>query len=55
MNMWAIGEVAVLADNIWSLAPLYSMLCSILNWQFYYNYLFLPVCDITEDEDDYVA
>jgi len=40
------------ADNIRSSLSLYSMQCTILNWQFHLNYLVLPVSNVTEGEDE---
>ena len=44
-----------MADNIRSSLLLCSASRTIWNWQYYSIYLFLPVCEITEDEDDCVA
>ena len=49
-----ITRVPIICNWQWQITS-YSMSHTILNWQFYSNYLFLPVCDITEGEDDCVA
>ena len=47
-------ELAV-ADNIRSLLALCSKSRTISNRQFYLNYLFISLCDVTEGKDEFMA